>query len=122
MKSAPDEGGRDPRGWGTTAPHRRSQLNLGNEEGRGEKELSSESGDWEREERRHPSNATASSLQRSYINLGEIPKRKERGRGKGDGGKKLKSGMEAKAIALRKASEGNNIAGEGVTLETSTPL
>ena len=77
MKSASEEGGRYPRGWGTTAPHRRSQLNLGNEEGRGEKELSSESGDWGLEERRHPSNATA-SLQRSYINLGEIPKRKDR--------------------------------------------
>ena len=44
--------------------------------------------------------------------------------GERHGGKKLKSGMEAKAIALRKASEGNNIAEEeeGVTLETSTPL
>ena len=35
------------------------------------------------------------------------------GRGNGDGGKKLKSGMEANAIALRKASEGNNIAWRG---------
>ena len=79
---------------------------------RGEKELSSESGDWKRE---GDTRATQppSSLQRSYINLGEIPKRKEGRKGKGDGGKKLKSGMEAKAIALRKASEGNNIAWRG---------
>ena len=39
---------------------------------------------------------------------GEWERLGERGR---DWGKKLKSGMEAKAIALRKASEGNNIMG-----------
>ena len=85
---------------------------------RGEKELSSESGDcdWggrEREEtpeqrNRLPRSNVATSIWEKFL------KGRKGGRGNGDGGKKLKSGgMEAKAIALRKASEGNNIAWRG---------
>ena len=65
MKSASEEGGRERSSrMGYNRPHRRSQLNLGNEEGRGEKELSSESGDWKRGDTRAtqppPSNVVTS--------------------------------------------------------------